>query len=46
MQITKHSTEKQFLNYIHKDSIDHVKQFEHEIQKKKEQEKPHLKVVS
>ncbi|WP_167607631.1 tyrosine-type recombinase/integrase [Maribellus sediminis] len=35
MQITKHSTERQFLEYIHKDAIDHVKQFEYEIQKNK-----------
>jgi integrase len=34
MSITKHSTEKQFLNYIHMDAMDHVKQFDDEIKKK------------
>jgi len=39
MQITKHSTERQFLEYIHKDAIDHVKQFEYELQKKINEQK-------
>lgn len=45
MEITKHSTEKQFRNYIHKDAMDHVRQFEQEIKNKKEQGKPQMQIL-